>query len=162
MRRWAGPVPTPAGPGRCLQPLPGTGPLECRLLANKARIDLIFLKLSQNPGVSPKYVQKACHSPCFQNGLQMSPLEISRFPFSPAFSHKELMGQKCRYPGLSVKMTKCRQMCTPWVREVDGQIPPRSTAASCPLSPAPHLTSARHPDGILNGPENERFAGDYD
>ena len=66
--------------------------LKCRLWANKARFHLIFYKVSQNGGVSPVYVEKACHSPCFQNGCQSSPLGILRFPFRLAFSHKELMG----------------------------------------------------------------------
>ena len=35
--------------------------------------------------------EKACHSPYSQNGAQKSPLEIPRFPFYAAFSHKELM-----------------------------------------------------------------------
>ena len=56
-----------------------------------ARFDLILLKLSQNARVSPKYVEKAWHSPYFQNGLRISPLDILRFPFLAAFSHKELM-----------------------------------------------------------------------
>ena len=57
-----------------------------------ARIDYILLKLSQNREVSPKYDEKAYHSPYFQNGPQKSPLGILRFPFLPAFSCKELMG----------------------------------------------------------------------
>ena len=57
----------------------------------RARFSHILLKVSKNPIVSSKNVQKACHSPHFQNGLQKSPLVFSRFPFSPAFSHKELM-----------------------------------------------------------------------
>ena len=57
----------------------------------RARFHLIFLKVSQNRGVSPKSTEKACHSPCLQNGLKNSPLEIPRFPISLAFSHKELM-----------------------------------------------------------------------
>ena len=81
----AGPVRPPCGP-------PCPGPLECRLLANKARFQANLLKVSQNRGVSPKVVEKACHSPYIQNGPQNSPLGILRFPFSPAFSHKELMG----------------------------------------------------------------------
>ena len=56
-----------------------------------ARFDLISVELSQNDEVSPKYPEKASHSPYFQNGLRMSPLDFLRFPFSPAFSGKELM-----------------------------------------------------------------------
>ena len=82
----------PYGPGRSLQALPVSGPSECRLWANTATFDLILLKLSQNRRVSPFLIEKACHSPYFQNGLQKSALEKLRFPFSRAFSHKELMG----------------------------------------------------------------------
>ena len=56
-----------------------------------AGFDLIFLKLSQNGGVSPESVEKACRSPYFQNGSGKSPLKILRFPFLLAFSHKELL-----------------------------------------------------------------------
>ena len=57
-----------------------------------ARFQVNSTKLSQNGRVSPKSVHEAWHTPCFQNGPQKSPLDISRFPFSLAFSHKELMG----------------------------------------------------------------------
>ena len=57
----------------------------------KARLGSILRKVSQNGQVSPESVEKAYHSPYFQNGLQNSPLEIPRFPFSVAFSGKELM-----------------------------------------------------------------------
>ena len=56
-----------------------------------ARFHLISYKLSENGVVSPKSVEKACVSPYFQNGVQKSPLNILRFPFSLAFSHKELL-----------------------------------------------------------------------
>ena len=58
----------------------------------RARIQLNYTKVSQNRGVSPEMSQKACHSPCSQNGARKSPLEILRFPFFVAFSHKELSG----------------------------------------------------------------------
>ena len=82
--------PTPPLPAVGPAPLGGTlqiaasGPI-------RARFDDISWKLSQNHEVSPKYVEKACHSPYFQNELRMSPLGILRFLFSLAFSHKELM-----------------------------------------------------------------------
>ena len=57
-----------------------------------ARFRSIYSKVSQNGQVSPKYVHKASHSPCFHFGLQKSPLEFLRFPVLRAFSHKELMG----------------------------------------------------------------------
>ena len=83
-------------------------PWKCRLWANMARIDLIFLKVSQNRRVSPKYPEKACHSPYLQNGLGKSALGKPRFPFSSAFSHKELLGHNRPYVDFIVKMTKCR------------------------------------------------------
>ena len=58
----------------------------------RAELQSFLYKVSQNGRVSPEFAQKACHSPCFQNGLHMSPLDFLRFPFSPAFSCKELMG----------------------------------------------------------------------
>ena len=73
--------------------LPVLGPSECRLTANRARISLILLKVSQNGEVSWKSVEKACHSPYLQKRSQKSPLDFLRFPFSVAFSHKELMGR---------------------------------------------------------------------
>ena len=79
---------TPCGRARSAVPEPS----ECRLWAHMARFDLISQKSSQNDEVSPKSVEKACNSPCFQNGLRKSPLEILRFPICPAFSHKELLG----------------------------------------------------------------------
>ena len=83
----------PPGPVRTLQVLPCTGPSECRLWANRARIYYILLKVSQNGRVSPENVNKASHSPYSQNGSRKSALEILRFLYSLAFSHKELMGR---------------------------------------------------------------------
>ena len=57
-----------------------------------ARFQQHFSKVSQNGEVSPEISHKACHSPCSQNGLENSPLDFLRFPFSVAFSGKELMG----------------------------------------------------------------------
>ena len=82
----------PFGPGRVPAGPSLVTSSECRLWANKARFNLISQKLSQNGRVSLKYVEKACHSPYVQNRVQKSPLEILRFTFSVAFSHKELMG----------------------------------------------------------------------
>ena len=53
----------PYGPGRSLWALPVPGPSECPPWTNRARIDLISWNLSQNGQVSPKYPEKACHSP---------------------------------------------------------------------------------------------------
>ena len=83
----------PSGPGRCC-PSPSLyqDPAYCALLAKGARFDLILCKVSQNDEVSTKYVNKASHSPYFQNAVQKSPLEFLRFLILLAFSHKELMG----------------------------------------------------------------------
>ena len=81
----SGPGPAPAGHSLVQGPLPVSGPIT-------ARFDLIFHKVSQNGIVSPKMSHKACHSPCSQNRVQKSALEILRFPILRAFSHKELMG----------------------------------------------------------------------
>ena len=73
------PVPGLPSPGKA-----ASGPI-------RARLRLIFLKVSQNDEVSPKIHEKASHSPYSQNGSRNSPLGILRFPVSPAFSDKELM-----------------------------------------------------------------------
>ena len=64
--------------------IPASGPIRARYEVNSS-------KVSQKDEVSLKYVEKACHSPCFQNTLRKSPLEILRFPLLAAFSPKELM-----------------------------------------------------------------------
>ena len=76
-----------AGSGPSLEQDPTHGRLNLRNLRNM----IIYSKVSQNAEVSPKSVNKACHSPYVQNGLRNSPLGILRFPFPVAFSHKELM-----------------------------------------------------------------------
>ena len=70
----------PCGPGQAARCPPCPGPSECRLTANRARFHLFPYKVSQNREVSPVFVEKACHSPCFQNGPGKSALEILRFP----------------------------------------------------------------------------------
>ena len=83
----------PFGPGRSLAgPSLSQDPRNAASWPIRARFTVISHKVSQNGVVSPKIVYKACHSPCFQNGHQKSPLEFLRFPYSVAFSHKELMG----------------------------------------------------------------------
>ena len=91
MQRPVRPHPPLRGPvGACspslvlLEQTPASWPI-------RARCDLFYVKLSQNRVVSPKYVKKAYHSPCFQKPAQKSPLDFLGFPFSTAFSHKELM-----------------------------------------------------------------------
>ena len=141
---WAGPVPplrgpvgVPAGPSlyRTLA-IPASGPI-------RARFYDISLKVSQNGQVSPRNVEKASHSPYIQNELRKSALGILRFPFSSAFSHKELLGHFDASTGIIVKTTKCRpDVHTPYPPDVtrsERQIPPRCTTASCLLCTAPHL-----------------------
>ena len=99
------PLRGPVGPGPpCTWDLgnAASGPI-------RARFHLILSKASQNARVSPKYVQKACLSPCFQKRVQKSPLGILRISFLRAFSHKELMGHFKPAAEFIVKMTKCRQ-----------------------------------------------------
>ena len=130
----------PFGPGRSLAGPSLYIPRRCRLRANTARFKDILLKVSQNGGVSPEYVEKACHSPCAQNPVQKSPLEILRFPFRRAFSHKELMGHFDGHSGIIVKTTKCRQYVHPRVRERVVRYPHGPRQTSCLLWSAPHLT----------------------
>ena len=89
----------PFGPGRSpLVPSLVLGPLIAASWPITARFHHISYKVSQNGQVSPKYVEKASHSPCFQNVVRKSPLEILRFPYFLAFSHKELMGRFDPHP----------------------------------------------------------------
>ena len=97
---WATPsrVPGLGNPGPCTthsrHPVPSgarfavQGPPRSK----RARFHEHFLKVSQNGEVSPECVEKASHSPYISNGSVKSPLEILRFPFRLAFSHKELIG----------------------------------------------------------------------
>ena len=150
-RAWAG-ISPPCGPGRSPRSPPWDIPLDMALLDLRARIDLILLKVSQNDGVSPERSKRPVIVPIYQNGSQKSPLEILRFTYSSAFSHKELMGLFWPYGYIIVKMTKCRPDVHTQIGVAKGsQIPPRSAAASCLLRPAPHLLSAvfsSHPVSI--------------
>ena len=70
-----GPVGPPRGPPWYWDPwFPASWPIRARFHVNSC-------KVSQNGQVSPGNVEKACHSPCFQNGLAMSPLDFLGFPF---------------------------------------------------------------------------------
>ena len=100
-----------------------------------ARFNLILLNYSQNHEVSPKYVEKACLSPYIQKPVQKSPLGFLRFPFSLAFSGKELLGHFDPYPEIYVKMTKCRRMCTPPCTRSVRSDTPTVSAASCLWTP---------------------------
>ena len=57
-----------------------------------------------------------------------------------------------------VKMTKCRQMYTPYVTRKGRQDTPTDPAASCSWGPLLILAQR----GILNGLVYTRFLGDYD
>ena len=70
----AGPVGLQSPPWYRTSQIPASGPI-------KARFQLYFYKVSQNHGVSPKSMQKAYHSPYFQNGHQKSALGFLGFPF---------------------------------------------------------------------------------
>ena len=99
----------PHPPGPVGPPGPSLGyDLRMPPHSQRARYHLIPYKVSQNRRVSLKYVHKASHTPCFQNGLQKSPLDFLEIPFWPVFSHKELMAPFRPNPDFTVKMTKCR------------------------------------------------------
>ena len=87
--------PTPCGRGPLRWVLlgpPRAGASYGRANRQNRQNSVRTVNVSQNRRVSPKSVHKAYHSPCSQNGLKKSPLEILRFTDSLAFSHKELMG----------------------------------------------------------------------
>ena len=126
-RRLDGPGTHPFGARSVLRPSLVPGPRNAASWPIRARFQLLFSKVSQNGIVSQKCINKACHSPYFQNRVQKSPLDILRFPFLSAFSHKELMGHFDPGSGLIVKMTKCRPYVHPPCHARRGrQIPPVS------------------------------------
>ena len=79
--------PTPAPLG-----LPGPASLYRDLLAGKGRDSWTFPeKLVKTTKCHRRTSKRPVIVPIFQNASRKSPLEIPRFPFSAAFSHKELM-----------------------------------------------------------------------
>ena len=142
--------------------------------------------VSQNRGVSPESVEKACHAPCFQNAVQKSALDFLGIPFLRAFSHKELMGYFDAYSGFLVRNPKsrpmCTRLCTPRPRDL-GVTVPAAFRPGCPRRSraarqgrANGLLAPREPEGgpdalghakgavtpPLAGPEGQlraRFAG---
>ena len=133
-----------------------------RLLANKARFQSYFSKVSQNQGVSPVYVEKACHSPYFQNRLQKSALKILRFPFLPAFSHKELSGRFDPYLEIIVKTTKCRSNVHTCTCPRRGRAYPRWSRRQAAPGTISSCTQREQSPDILNEVTFSRFTGDYD
>ena len=108
-----------------------------------ARFQVISHKVSQNGIVSPKNVNKACHSPYIQNGAQKSPLEILRFPLLLAFSPKELMvlfltsgHVLCQNDEVSLDVH------TMLSRERVADTPTMLTQQAASVNIAPHLLSA--------------------
>ena len=153
----------PSGPGRYpAGPSLVMGPRNAASWPIRARFTPLYSKVSQNREVSPKYHEKASHSPYFQNGRQKSPLEILRFPFPRAFSHKELMAHFDGAMDFIVKMTKCRQSVHaryPQEQSREGCARyPHDTRSKLLLGVAPHLAWR----GILNEVTFRRFAPDYD
>ena len=147
----AGPAPTlrarsvPVGPPWCRTRLfPPSQPIT-------ARFHLISHKVSQNHEVSPKSVHKAYHSPCFQNGLRKSPLQFLRFPYSLAFSPKELMGHFDPYLEVQCQNDEVSPTVHPMSRAKCAPDTPTDTASK--LAPGVRSSSglAHGPDGILNG-----------
>ena len=109
----------------------------------RTRIDLILLKVSQKDEVSSKYPQKACHSPYIQNGPGKSPLGFLRFPFWPAFSHKELMTHFDPYLHVYCQNDEVSPDVHTMSRTRRGRsIPPRSPQQAA-LGDRSSLTSAR-------------------
>ena len=130
-RRLDGSWRPPSGPGRStLWPSLSPGPSECRLWANRARIDYILLKVSQNRIVSPEFVEKACHSPYSQNGSGKSALDFLGFPYSTAFSHKELMGHFRPYTHVYCQNDEVSPECTPSLYAKWSSDTPSATSAS--------------------------------
>ena len=72
---------------------PGPAPLGRVLLAGKGRdSDLNSIKLVKTAKCHQKVSIRPVIVPIFQNGSGKSPLGFLRFPYWPAFSHKELLG----------------------------------------------------------------------
>ena len=95
------------------------------------------VKCRQNMSKRPVIV------PNSQNGSQMSPLDILRFPFAPAFSHKELMGRFDATLDFIVKTTKCRRDVHTGIWSRRGRsIPPVVPQQAAPGTTS-SLTSAR-------------------
>ena len=113
----------------------------------RARFMYIYCKVSQNRGVSPIFVEKACHSPYLQNGLRKSALGFLRFPYLRAFSHKELMGHFRPYPYIKCQKDEVSpDVHTPCHARKGRQIPPQSAqqaaSADCSSSDSAHGNSA--------------------
>ena len=159
-RRLYGPRYHPSGPVGSLLDPPCTWVLG--IAASwpiRARYHLIYYKVSQNAEVSPKYVEKAYHSPCFTFSVQKSPLDFLGFPFSTAFSHKELMGRFGPYYGLYCQNDEVSPVCTrTCTRERVVRYPHRSRSKLL-LGPAPHLTQREQYGDILNKPVSIRKLG---
>ena len=85
-----------------------------------ARFQVICPKVSINPWVSPVLVDKACHTPYIQNGVEKSALGILRIPIMLAFSHKELMVPILTWSVFYCQNDEMSTMCTPWYIRVTG------------------------------------------
>ena len=91
-RRWAAPGPPLRGPvGPMLGP-PCPGPLDAASWPIRRDSTSFLIKLVKTTKCHQKTSKRPAIVPVSQNGLKNSPLDFYRFPFSPAFSHKELMG----------------------------------------------------------------------
>ena len=109
--------------------------------------------------MSPENVNKAYHSPYFQNGSQKSALEFLRFPFLVAFSHKELIGLFWPDHGLYCQNDEVSPNVHTPVHDAKGSpIPPLVTADKLLLV----TSSSWAQRGILNALVLTRFAPDYD
>ena len=82
----------PAGSGR-YSPAPGRGLPVTSSSSGKGRDSTSFLiKLVKTAKCHQKVSKRPTLVPDFQNGSRKSPLDFLGNTFSPAFSHKELMG----------------------------------------------------------------------
>ena len=70
-------------------PTTGPSPITWPIYPIKARFRVLYPKVSLKSRVSPVFVDEACHTPCFKKPLRKHDLEFPRFPYLPAFSHKE-------------------------------------------------------------------------
>ena len=126
------PGPTPAGPGQSSPWEAFPGPPRA-----KGRDSTSFPRnLVKTAECHQKCHKRPVIVPICKKGLKKSPLEILRFLFSPAFSHKELMVPFHRGSGINCQNDEVSLECThPVTREVVVRYPLGQHC--CPI---PHLT----------------------
>ena len=131
---------------------PGPASLVWALSSSKAaswpirvRFDLISYKVSQNGNVSPESVEKAYVSPYITKRVRKVTSWISQISRFPSLLSQGINGPYLTVHGTLLSKRRSVDGCAhPCTRETDGQIPPRTTAASCFWWSAPHLTQREH------------------